>query len=204
MNIPDEINLGLSDADATPAKKYDRLFQVHPNGSNKGLLSSRMYEYFCTQYIKQHTCLHNGVDLHCSFRQAQGKRKFAFFCREQQGPCFEVQALSLNVPMLNFLDWVATYRVDEYISGHQDDIKASRAARQKQHDSDQSGDSIGTDVGGGKEGARVRNVPDFVVPESQRHTTTGDADIDDDGASIKSVRYNLPALSRRSFKKSIK
>lgn len=188
-----------------------RFVDVYPTMKRSSYLSKRSYEYFCTKYLRQHKCIHHDVDLSESFRRTAADQKLSFYCRQNE-PVSTVELhgrfFQINPSLLNFLNWVATYDVDNYMLTNHEDIKRERALhdaserRKKENRGEVDELTSGfadlqirhtTTPATGVKSIKTTTVP-FTLPVRRKHKTQQ--------ASL-SVEVNLPHPTRKSFQKSI-
>lgn len=132
FRLPNHMTFGCDATDKHfESNRLHRLSQVYPSMRRENFLSKRAYEYFCTIYINEHLCVSYGVNLLKSYQTALSKQKLSFYCRKTAPPIFHLQvqpdvSLVVNTPLLNFLNWVAENRVDEFMLANKEAIKSAR------------------------------------------------------------------------------
>lgn len=132
--LPPHLSFGCG-VDADDALRLHRFTQVYPSMRRSEFLSKRTYEYFCTKYLRITDRFHKSINLSASYIEHAKNEKFAFFCRNNE-PVFSIRSndtdktYMVNTSLLNFLNWVAMYDVDEYILDNQKDIQLQRMAHE--------------------------------------------------------------------------
>lgn len=125
----------------TPEAAFERLYEVHPDGENKGALSGRVYEHTLNVYCHRVRCKIGDIDdLEQEYLEQchlHLKKNFTYFRRGNQ---YTIQPprnaskgapLQINVPQMRFLNWVAVKKIDRFILENIDDIVRSRSMQSK-------------------------------------------------------------------------
>lgn len=139
----DEMTMGEQNIESA----HKRLYQVHPQGQNKNRLSARLYEYFVNNFSQRIVCIQGEVNLGTDYKEKcelYQKKNFTYF-RRGEAVAYSIDlatvgtmaskndatdtriTLRITDPLLRFLDWVATRKVDVFILNHIDVILKQKA-----------------------------------------------------------------------------
>lgn len=128
---------GFTMGEQTPEAAFERLYEVHPDGENKGALSGRIYEHVLNVYCHRVQCKFGDIDdleqEYLEQCQHHLKKNFTYFRRGNQHTLYPPRnaskgaPLQVNVPQMRFLNWVAVKKIDRFILENIEPIVRSRS-----------------------------------------------------------------------------